>query len=185
MVFGNSISAAYRMKLEEGWVQLLANRLRDTVPEWQVINQSISGETTSGGLLRIGWLLSDVRPDVVIVELGGNDGLRGYPIANIRSNLLEIVKQSKKYGAQPILAGMQMPPNYGPTYTNQFRDIYASIAAQEIVALIPFILEDIAIKPELMQEDGIHPNVAGQIQLLENVWTVLVPLMTQESEEAI
>ena len=173
------------MQTEEGWVHLLSERLSEHAPDWEVSNQSVSGDTTDQGLHRIKWLLPDVKPLLVIVELGGNDGLRGYPIELIRRKLLEIIDLTKKSGATPILAGMQMPPNYGPLYTEQFRDMYISIAQSENIPLIPFILEDVALNPDLMQDDGIHPNAEGQKQLLENVWSVLKKLLSDTQSEEI
>ena len=173
------------MQTEEGWVHLLSERLSEHAPDWEVSNQSVSGDTTKHGLQRIRWLLPDVKPTIVIVELGGNDGLQGHPIEEIQKNLLEIINLTKESGATPILAGMQMLPNYGPVYTEQFRDLYISIAQSENIPLIPSILENVALNPDLMQDDEIHPNVEGQKVLLENVWSVLIKLLSDTQSEEI
>ena len=177
LILGDSISAAYGLQTkdgEQGWVQLLAQRLG---PRHRVVNASISGDTSAGGRARLPRTLSVHKPDIVIIELGGNDGLRGYPVAAIRANLVAITESVLAAGAKPVLAGMQMPPNLGPRYTRAFREMYAAVAAATGAALVPFILEGVATDPEMMQRDGIHPNAEAQPALLDNVWSVLEPLL--------
>lgn len=168
LVVGDSISAAYGMSLEQGWVSLLATTLsRDT--SWEVVNASISGETSAGGLRRLPRLLQEHQPSLVIIELGGNDGLRGYPTKKLRANLAQMTRLSRFAGASVIIVPMEIPPNYGPRYTSAFRATFARVASEEGAALAPFILQDIATESSLMQEDGIHPTVDAQPQLLENM----------------
>jgi acyl-CoA thioesterase-1 len=178
LVLGDSISAAYGIQRESGWVNLLQKRLDQRDRAWQVINASISGETTGGGLARLPATLSEHDPDVVIIELGGNDALRGYPVTRIRSNLTELVRLAKDGAHRVLLVGMQIPPNYGPRYTRDFRDLFADVAQAEQVDLVPFFLENVALRPELMQSDGIHPTAAAQPLLLEEVWPHLEPLLS-------
>ena len=174
LVVGDSISASYGMQTEEGWVNLLRDRLRGVST---VVNASISGDTTGGGVSRLDKTLAEHRPSIVIIELGGNDGLRGYPVANIRANLLAMTEAVIAAGAEPILAGMQIPPNYGPAYTEAFRRMYVDIAALTGARLVPFLLEGVATDRDLMQRDGIHPTASAQPRLLDNVWEVLKPLL--------
>ncbi len=177
LILGDSISAAYGLQMkdgERGWVQLLRERLG---PRHRVVNASISGDTTVGGLARLPRTLALHKPDVVIIELGGNDGLRGYPVASIRANLLAMTEAVLATGAKPVLAGMQMPPNLGPRYTEAFREMYVDVATMTGAALVPFLLEGVAADPELMQRDGIHPNGKAQPVLLDNVWPVLKPVL--------
>lgn len=177
LVMGNSISASYGLqtgKGERGWVELLQERLG---PRHRVVNASISGDTTVGGLARLPKTLATHKPDIVIIELGGNDGLRGYPVASIRANLLAMTQAVLAAGARPVLAGMQMTPNLGPRYTRAFRQMYPDIASETGAALVPFILEGVALDEDLMQRDGIHPNAKAQPRLLDNVWPVLEPLL--------
>ena len=180
LVVGDSISAAYGLQTENGepgWVQLLRERMG--TPH-RVVNASISGDTTGGGLARLPKTLAIHRPDIVIIELGGNDGLRGYPITAIHANLLAMTEAVLAAGAQPVLAGMQMTPNLGPRYTNAFHALYVEIAADTGAALVPFLLEGFATDEELMQRDGIHPNAQAQPLLLDNVWPVLKPLLERD-----
>lgn len=180
MVLGNSISAAYGLQTEageRGWVELLRERVG---PRHRVVNASISGDTTVGGLARLPRSLATHKPDIVIIELGGNDGLRGYPVASIRANLLAMARAVLAAGARPVLAGMQMTPNLGPRYTNGFRRMYPDVAAETGAALVPFILEGVALDENLMQRDGIHPNAKAQPLLLDNVWPVLEPLLEED-----
>ena len=174
LVVGDSISAGYGIQTEESWVHLLRQRLGERS---RVVNASISGDTTGGGLQRLARTLSEHQPDFVIIELGGNDGLRGYPVRNIRDNLLAMTEAVLAIGATPILAGMQIPPNYGPRYTQAFHGIYAEIAKATGAALVPFLLEGVATDRQLMQRDGIHPTASAQPRLLDNVWAVLAPLI--------
>jgi acyl-CoA thioesterase-1 len=169
LVLGDSISAAYGMSLEQGWVTLLVEQLANLESPSEVVNASISGETTAGGLRRLPQLLAQHRPNVVIIELGGNDGLRGYPLDRLRTNLDRLVALSVEAGAQVILVPMQIPPNYGARYTAGFRDSFTDIADSTGTLLAPFLLDGIATDPALMQADGIHPTVAAQPLLLENI----------------
>jgi acyl-CoA thioesterase-1 len=166
LVLGDSISAAYGMSLEQGWVARLASRLE---PGFTVVNASISGETTEGGLRRLPPLLQTHQPDLVIIELGGNDGLRGYPLKTLRENLAGMVDLSQQSGARVILVPMEIPPNYGTRYTEGFRLAYQSVAEATDSTLAPFILDGVATRPRLMQPDGIHPTVEAQPLLLENM----------------
>ncbi|MBB6523570.1 arylesterase [Pseudoteredinibacter isoporae] len=168
MVLGDSISAAYGMKPEEGWVALLDKRL--ATQNISTVNASISGETTAGGLARLEALLAKYQPDWVIVELGGNDGLRGYPVNRMKANLAGIIEQSQSASADVLLIGMQIPPNYGKRYTRMFSEAYPALAEQYGITLVPTFLESVAVKPDAMQEDGIHPNASAQDQLLAVAW---------------
>ncbi|MBW2939389.1 arylesterase [Zhongshania aquimaris] len=166
LILGDSISAAYGMRQQEGWVQLLQNDLEDSVT---IINASVSGETTAGGLQRLPPLLKEHKPSIVIIELGGNDGLRGYPILSIRKNLHALITQSANTGAQVLLLGMKIPPNYGKRYTDAFEQNYVQLADKLKVPLVPFILESIAGRRKLMQSDGIHPTADAQALIVQNV----------------
>lgn len=169
LVLGDSISAAYGMSLEQGWVALLAQNLADREPAPEVINASISGETTGGGLRRLPALLAQHSPSLVILELGGNDGLRGFPLSALRSNLDQLVDLSQAAGAEVILVPMEIPPNYGARYTAGFRASFVDIAKATDSTLAPFLLEGVATNPALMQADGIHPSVEAQPLLLQNI----------------
>ena len=178
LVFGDSISAGYGLaRVEQGWVALLQTRLKDQEYGYQVVNASVSGETTAGGLARLPRALMLHQPKIVILELGGNDGLRALPIAQMRANLVRMVDLASAAGAKIVLLGMRMPPNYGPEYTEQFRLCYSDLARDKKLSLVPFLLNDIALVPDLMQADGIHPNELGQPKLLVNVWPSLKPLL--------
>jgi acyl-CoA thioesterase-1 len=178
LVFGDSISAGYGLAhVEQGWVALLQTRLKDQEYGYQVVNASVSGETTAGGLARLPRALTLHRPKIVILELGGNDGLRALPIAQMRANLAHMVDLAAAAGAHVLLLGMRIPPNYGPDYTEQFRSCYSDVARDKKLPLVPFLLNDIALSPNLMQADGIHPNELGQPKLLANVWPALQPLL--------
>jgi acyl-CoA thioesterase-1 len=183
LVLGDSISAAYGMDLQQGWVQLLTDRLAPDETSWEVVNASISGETTAGGLSRLPRLLDQHRPSVVIIELGGNDGLRGYPIDQLRSNLEQLVSLSSAAGASSLLLPMEIPPNFGPRYTQMFRESFQQVAASTGAKLGGFMLEGVAIDASLMQADGIHPTAEAQPALLENVWSDLRPLLAAEVAE--
>jgi acyl-CoA thioesterase-1 len=178
LVFGDSISAGYGLtRVEQGWVALLQTRLKDQEYGYQVINASVSGETTAGGLARLPRALMLHQPKIVILELGGNDGLRALPIAQMRANLVRMVDLASAAGTKVLLLGMRMPPNYGPDFTEQFRSTYSDLARDKKLPLVPFLLNDIALFPNLMQADGIHPNQLGQPKLLDNVWPSLKPLL--------
>jgi acyl-CoA thioesterase-1 len=178
LVFGDSISAGYGLaRVAQGWVALLQTRLKEQEYGYQVVNASVSGETTAGGLARLPRALTLHQPKIVILELGGNDGLRALPIEQMRANLVRMVDLSTAAGAKVLLLGMRMPPNYGPDFTEQFRLCYSEVARDKKLPLVPFLLNNIALSPNLMQADGIHPNDLGQPQLLANVWPSLTPLL--------
>ena len=172
IVLGDSISAGYGFDLEQGWVNLFRERLSEN-GDHEVINASISGETTGGALARLPNLLEQQPADWMIVELGGNDGLRGYPIGSIRQNLDQIVALAEANGTQVILVSMQIPPNYGPRYTRQFRAIYDELSEKYELIQVEIFLETVATDPELMQNDGIHPKAEAQGELLNNIWPAI------------
>ncbi len=165
------------MSLEQGWVALLARRLEADHPGYAVVNASISGETSAGAAARLPGLLQDHQPAIVILELGGNDGLRGYPIKRFRENMAGMLSQSGATGATLMLLGMEIPPNYGARYTQMFRDSFPRLAEESGATLVPFLLDGVATDPALMQSDGIHPTVEAQPILLDNVWPQLAPLL--------
>ena len=178
LVFGDSISAGYGLaRVDQGWAALLQTRLKEQGYGYQVVNASVSGETTAGGLARLPRALQVHQPGIVILELGGNDGLRALPIAQMRANLGRMVDLARAAGAKVLLLGMRMPPNYGPDFTEQFRLCYVDLARDEKLPLVPFLLQEIALTPALMQADGIHPNALGQPKLLDNIWPSLKPLL--------
>jgi acyl-CoA thioesterase-1 len=178
LVFGDSISAGYGLpRVDQGWVALLQAKLKAQGYGYEVVNASVSGETTEGGLARLPRALSLHHPQIVILELGGNDGLRALPAAAMRSNLARMIDLSTAAGAKILLLGMRIPPNYGPAYSEQFSAAYADLARAKNVPSIPFLLDGVALNGALMQTDGIHPNPAGQPRLLENVWPALTPLL--------
>jgi acyl-CoA thioesterase-1 len=177
LVFGDSESAGYGLHVDQGWVALLQTRLKEQEYGYQVINASVSGETTAGGLARLPRALALHHPKIVILELGGNDGLRALPIAQMRANLVQMIDLASAAGAQVLLLGMRIPPNYGAEYAEQFSAIYSELARDKKLALVPFLLNGAALAPNLMQADGIHANAAGQPVLLANVWPALKPLL--------
>lgn len=177
LIVGDSISAGFGLDTRLGWVSLLEQRLSKEGHDDKVINASISGDTSAGGLARLPALLAEHKPDVVIVELGGNDGLRGQLPAQLKQNLARMIEASQQAGAKVLLLGMQLPPNYGARYTQAFAAVYAELANEKKVALVPFLLEGVGGKPELMQADRIHPAAGAQGLLLDNVWPVLKPLL--------
>lgn len=177
LVFGDSLSAAYGMPEQRGWVSLLDARLKGERKDYNVANASISGETTAGGLARIDAALAKHKPAVMVLELGANDGLRGLPVAAMKKNLSAIIERAQKAGARVLLVGMKMPPNYGPDYTRMFENAFGELARQHKTALLPFLMEGFAEKPELFQSDRIHPNEAAQKRILESVWGALKPLL--------
>lgn len=177
LVVGDSISAALGLDTRQGWVSLLQERLREGGFEHQVVNASISGDTTSGGLARLPALLSQHRPQLVIIELGGNDGLRGQPAAQLQQNLARMVDLSKEAGVGVLLLGMRLPPNYGQRYTEAFARTFSDVAQDKQVPLVPFLLDGVGGVPGMMQADGIHPAEAAQGRLLDNVWPTLKPLL--------
>jgi acyl-CoA thioesterase-1 len=178
LVFGDSISAGYGLaRVEQGWVGMLRAKLKDEGYGYQVVNASVTGETTAGGLARLPRALALHHPRVVILELGGNDGLRALPIDQMRSNLGKMVDLSVDSGAQVLVLGMRIPPNYGPEFTEKFFAVFADVARDKRAPLVPFLLNDIALSPNLMQADGVHPNELGQPKLMDNVWPRLRPLL--------
>lgn len=184
LVLGDSLSAAYGIAVDAGWVQLLASHLQtapvnssDAETRYRVVNASISGETTGGALARLPALLAKFTPHIVIIELGGNDGLQGHPIPRLRDNLAALVQQSQRAGARVLLTGMRIPPNYGKRYTDQFYESYALTAQRFNVPMVPFLLEGVATRQELMQDDGIHPKASAQSIILDNVLPQLEPLL--------
>lgn len=181
LVLGDSISAAYGMDKAEGWVNLLNNRLSENAVDAKVINASISGETTQGGLARLPQAMNRHQPNIVIIELGGNDGLRGYPLKRIRQNLTSLVSIAKENGAEVILAGMKIPPNYGKRYVTGFHGLYRQVAEEQNIHLVPFLLE--GITPSDIQNDGIHPKATVQTLLLNNMWPVLQSILTPKTAQ--
>ncbi len=177
LVLGDSLSAAHNMPIRAGWVSLLATRLGDADCPEAVVNASISGETTAGGLTRLPGLLDAHQPSIVILELGGNDGLQGKPTRQTRANLTEMIQLSRDAGAKVLLAGIQIPTNYGRRYAEGFRDMYPGLADEFGIALVPFLLEGIALEPTLMQSDQIHPNADAQPLVLANVLPTLAPML--------
>ena len=177
LVFGDSLSAAYNIPTDKGWVHLLEQDLKDQQLDIRIANASISGETSSGGLTRFQSQLNKTRPDIVILELGANDGLRGYDLSTTKNNLLNMIKMSQQINALVILAGIHIPPNYGRTYTQKFDQIFIDLAQIENVSLIPFILDGVATNPELMQNDGLHPNEKGQKVIVVTVMQHLLPML--------
>lgn len=175
LVFGDSLSAAYGIPRESGWVNLLQQELQRSHPQYQVVNASISGETTTGGRQRIASALRQHQPGIVIIELGANDGLRGAPIKSIEANLATLIRQSRKAHAKVLLLGMQLPPNYGGDYTEQFKSLYPKLARQYRAALVPFFLEGVA--PDQFQADNLHPVAQAQPRILQNVMQELKPLL--------
>jgi acyl-CoA thioesterase I len=176
-VLGDSLSAAYGLRVEQGWVALLQKRLEAQGYGYRVVNASVSGETSDGGLQRLPRALQLHKPAIVILELGANDALRGLPLNRTQANLQRMVTQSKRAGAQVVLLGMRIPPNYGPKYTAQFYDMYQDLAKKEKLRLVPFFLEQVALKEDLMQADGLHPNGTAQPILLDTLWPELRPVL--------
>lgn len=177
LVVGDSLSAAYGIPADRGWVTLLERRLQQEGYPHRVVNASISGDTTQGGLSRIDDALARHEPAIVLLELGGNDGLRGILPEVTHRNLEAMIEQSQGAGARVVLLGIRIPPNYGPLYTRQFAAVFPDLAERHGLPLLPFLLEGVAAEPGLMQGDGIHPTAAAQPQILENVWAVLAPLL--------
>ncbi len=175
LLMGDSLSAGYGIEQKNAWPQLLQQRLKSN--NYQLINASISGETTVNAHLRLAALLKKYHPDIVIIELGGNDGLRAYPLDKIKHNLEEMITLSLAHSAQVLLLGIRLPPNYGKRYTDRFFAIYTTLASKYNLPFVPFLLQGVASYPDLMQKDGIHPNTKAQKRLLDNVWLVLKPLL--------
>lgn len=183
MILGDSLSSAYNVPLEEAWVSLLDQRLEREGLDWEVINESISGETTGGALRRLPGLLEELDPDAVVIELGGNDGLRGFPPEVIRNNLAQIIERSLNDGAEVLLVGMKMPPNYGSAYTAAFSQVFSDLAGRYDIPLVPFFLEGVYETPGAMQADGIHPTAGAQSRLLENLWPKLQTILQDTASD--
>ncbi|AUZ84591.1 arylesterase [Methylophaga nitratireducenticrescens] len=178
LIVGDSLSAAYGIDSDAAWVELLKERLEQETPEtWNVANASISGETTDGGLRRLPDLLDKHDPAIVVIELGGNDGLRGFPPDVIRTNLAKMIQLSQQHGAEVLLVGIEIPPNYGQRYTTAFANVFSSLAEEYNLAFLPFFLADVYDGEAMMQADGIHPTAKAQPQLLDNIWTELLALL--------
>lgn len=177
MVFGDSLSAGYGMRVEAGWVHLLSVRLAKEGYGVRVVNASVSGETSAGGLARLPRALQLHQPRIVVLELGANDGLRALPLGEMRANLERMIVLAKQGGSRVLLVGIHMPPNYGPRYTTEFDKIYQELARKHDVPLVPFLLDKVADQSNLMQADGLHPNEQGQPLLLNNVWPELAKLL--------
>ena len=177
LVFGDSLSAAYGIRPEQGWVALLTQRLQAQGYGYQIVNASVSGETTSGGLQRLPRALQLHQPGIVVLELGANDALRGLPLSGTRANLAQMVRLCQEAGARVLLVGIRIPPNYGPRYTEEFASVFPELAKQYHLRLVPFLLQDVALNPARMQEDGMHPNAAGEAPILDTVWPYLKPLL--------
>lgn len=178
LVFGDSLSSAYGIGAREGWVTLLEERLQRKSFNYSVVNASISGETSSGGATRIAEALERTRPALVIVALGGNDGLRGLPVSQMKANLSRIIEAAKRRGARVLLVGVRVPPNYGPRYMREFKAAFDELARRHQVPLVPYMLEGVGERRDLMQEDHIHPTTAAQTRILENIWPKLEPLLS-------
>jgi len=178
LVYGDSLSTAYGIPQNAGWVALLVERLKQRKSNYTVVNASISGETSAGGAARIAAVLAKTRPAIVIVELGANDGLRGLPVAQMKANLAAIVQAAKRQGARVILVGMLLPPNYGAQYVNAFRTAFREVARDERVPLVPFLLEGVPNEREMFQEDNLHLVAEAQPILMENVWRKLAAMVT-------
>jgi acyl-CoA thioesterase I len=177
LVFGDSLSAAYGIPPEQGWVALLTQRLKAQGYGYQIVNASVSGETSSGGRERLPRALQLHQPTIVVLELGGNDGLRGLPLEELRANLAAMVQLAQAAGAQVLLVGVRIPPNYGPRYTEGFARVFPELASQYHVPLVPFMLQNVALDPQRMQQDGIHPNARGEPPVLETIWPQLSSLL--------
>jgi len=177
VVFGDSLSAAYGIAQSRGWVALLAERLKRERSDYSVVNASISGDTTAGGLARIDAALEKHRPSVLLLALGGNDGLRGLPVSQMKQNLSSMVERAQEAGARVLLVGIRVPPNYGPAYADAFEAAYRDVAKRYRVALLPFLLDGVAEKDELFQPDRIHPTQEAQPLIERHVWTALQPLL--------
>ncbi len=179
LIMGDSLSASHGIDQQQGWVSLLAARLQREGFPHHVVNASISGETTAGGLSRLRPALAQHQAAIVIIELGANDGLRGLPLTQMRDNLQKMITAAKNHRARVLLIGMRLPPNYGPRYTRGFQNIYLELTRENSIAVLPFLLEGVSEKREWMQADNLHPNAAAQPRLLENVWPALLPLLKE------
>ena len=179
LILGDSLSAGYGMDREQSWVNLLDIRLKESGLSYSILNSSISGDTSQGGLSRLPRLLDRYQPEIVIIELGANDGLRGIDPGITRENMTRMIQQSQAAGARVLLAGIKLPPNYGSAYLEQFESMYPDLASEFETMLVPFFMDGVALKPDLLQADNIHPNENGQPVLLDNVWKVLEPVLAR------
>ncbi|AVQ00018.1 arylesterase [Ahniella affigens] len=177
LVFGDSLSAAYNLAPEQGWVHWVGQALSEQGGAWHVRNASVSGETTDGGLRRLPAILDEIKPDVMILELGANDGLRGLPLAQSETNLARMIDLAQAKDIKVLLVGMEIPPNYGPEYTGQFRQMYQSLSAKQSVSLLPFLLAPIADRRENFMDDNLHPTAEAQVQVGKHVLEALKPLL--------
>ncbi len=177
LVFGDSLSAAYGLRVDQGWAALLQTRLQKEGYGYRVVNASVSGETTEGGRARLARALEQHKPALVLLELGANDGLRGLPVKDSRANLEAMIAAIRRAGARVLLVGILIPPNYGPKYSDSFAQMYVQIASRLKLPLVPFLLDGVALEPHLMQEDGFHPKAEGEPRVLDNVWQYLHPLL--------
>ena len=177
LVLGDSLSAAHNIPIESGWVSLLDTRLRNMVPMWTAVNASVSGETSLSGRNRLPALLQKVHPSVLVLELGANDGLRGLPLPLLRDNLVAMIDAAQQAKVRVLLVGIELPVNYGPQYRDGLRAVYADLARTKHTALVPFLLDGVALDPALMQEDGLHPVARAEPKVLETVWNQLHPLL--------
>jgi len=177
LVLGDSLSAAHNIPVEAGWVHLLDVRLGKMEPKWRAVNASISGETSLSARHRLPALLQTYQPAVLVIELGANDGLRGLPLADLRANLAAMIDLAQQHGARVLLLGIELPVNYGPRYRDGLRAVYAELAGERNAALLPFLLDGVALDPDLMQADGLHPVAAAEPRVLDNVWKALQPLL--------
>jgi len=183
LVFGDSLSAGYGVDVDQTWVALLQSRLKSQGYEHRVINASISGETTQGGMTRIGPALENFSPDLVILELGGNDGLRGFPANVIKDNIRTMIDASRDFGATVVILGIKIPTNYGPRYRQAFENIYTELATELDVLWIEFFMEGVALNEELMQDDGVHPTTEAQPILLDNAWPTIREALTRRADD--
>ncbi len=182
LVLGDSLSAAHGLRPEQGWVALLSQRLRAQGYEYRIVNASVSGETTTGGLDRLPRDLQRYHPGILILELGANDGLRGLPVSLAQGNLAKMIELGKAAGARVLLVGILLPPNYGPRYAGQFAGMYPALAQRFRVALVPFLLARVALEPGLMQQDGLHPNARGEPLVLDTLWPYLKPMLHRKRQ---
>jgi acyl-CoA thioesterase-1 len=177
LIFGDSLSAAYGMPIEQGWVALLEDRLSSRGYDYRIVNASISGDTTASGRARLPQVLATNEPAVVVLELGGNDGLRGLSLKEMKNNLADMIIRAQDNGARVLLVGVQLPPNYGPFYTERFQSVYSQLANEFEVKLLPSLMDGVGTEPTLMQSDGVHPNVKAQPLILDQVWERLLPML--------
>jgi len=182
LIVGDSLSAAYGIPVEQGWVSLLQERLDGRDYPYRIINASISGDTTANARARLPQALASHEPAMVLLELGGNDGLRGLSLTEMKSNLGAMISSVQETGAQLLLVGVQLPPNYGPRYTESFQAVYRELAAEHDLALLPSLVDGIGTEQDLMQKDGIHPNVSAQPLIRDRVWEALLPLLGQREQ---